>query len=231
MISALIKLRERDWLLGIFLVGLVARVIAAIILPDQTALLPDSVSFRDNAAKFLAEGRISNPFEMPLYPLLIAIFGRGQVAADIVLSVATIWIVYALARELFNDRLTAILAALAAACYPPLIFFSVVGLSETLFIAMMLSAFLFWYRGRFTIASIFAVLAILTRPVFEVAPFLLAYFALIIHSPIASRNCATPGGLCRHLLCAVNAVVVKQLCGIRAFRASYRRFWLSALCR
>jgi len=70
----------------------------------------------------------------------------------------------------------------AAACYPPLIFFSVVGLSETLFITLILAAFLCWYRAWFTAAAFFAVLAVLTRPVFDVfAPALVVFFALVVH--------------------------------------------------
>ncbi len=179
--AAIAKIRERDLLIGILAIGLAARVAAALLIPDQSALQPDAASFRATAAEFLAHGRMSNPFWMPLYPLLIALFGHWQIATDIVLSVATIGLVYLLAHELFNDRWTAIFAALATACYPTLIYFSVIGLSETLFISLMLTTFLFWYRGQFVVASIFAVLTILTRPVFDVAPFVLVYFALVIH--------------------------------------------------
>jgi hypothetical protein len=70
----------------------------------------------------------------------------------------------------------------ATACYPPLIFFAVVGLSESLFITLILAAFLCWYRSRFTAAAFFAVLAILTRPVFDVfAPALVIFFSLTVH--------------------------------------------------
>jgi hypothetical protein len=63
-----------------------------------------------------------------------------------------------------------------------LIFFAVVGLSETLFIAMLLAAFLCWYRGQFTAAAVFAVLTILTRPIFDVmAPMMIVVFALAVH--------------------------------------------------
>ena len=81
---------------------------------------------------------------MPLYPLLIAMSGpgAGQLGADITLSVLSVWLVYALSNQLFADQHARIFSAAAAACYPPFIFFSVVGLSETLFITLILSAFL-----------------------------------------------------------------------------------------
>jgi 4-amino-4-deoxy-L-arabinose transferase-like glycosyltransferase len=127
---------------------------------------------------------MGNLYQMPLYPLLIAVTGPGiaQLAADIVLSAISVWLVYALMDALFADPYARIFAAAAAACYPPLIYFSVVGLSETLFITLVLAAFLCWYRGQFTAAATFAVLAVLTRPVFDLfAPLLILLFALVVH--------------------------------------------------
>ena len=122
---------------------------------------------------------------MPLYPLLIAVTGAGlgQLAADIALSVVTVWLIYALTFELFADRLAAAgRRALIAACYLPFAFFAVVGSPETLFIALMLGAFLAWYRNAYIVAAVLAVLAVLTRPVFDLAaPLLIVAFALLVH--------------------------------------------------
>jgi hypothetical protein len=192
MIATLDRVKERNLLIGILALGLVLRVIAGLVLPENSELLGDPVMYRESAAHLLAHWRMDNPFEMPLYPLLIVIFGHWQMAADIAVSVIAILLIYALARELFTDRWTPVLSALAAACYPPFIFFSAVGYSETLFITMMLTTFLFWYRDRFTIASVFAVLTILTRPIFDIAPFLLIYFALVVYR-------LSPGQTMRHL--------------------------------
>ena len=83
---------------------------------------------------------------------------------------------------LFADHLIAILAATIAAIYPYFIFYAAVGLTEPLFIALLLAAFLSWYRGAFFSAAIFAVLGILTRPAIELlAPLLVAYFACAVH--------------------------------------------------
>lgn len=176
---------ERNVLLAILGVAALLRVAAAAMLPDQSALLVDAGSYRDLARGLIEHGVIAGGFyQMPLYPVMIALtgFGWGQLAADIALSVASVWLVYAIAVELFGDRLAALLAATAAACYPPLIFFAVVGLSESLFITMLLAAFLCWYRGWFTLGAVFAVLAILTRPIFDaMAPVLIIVFALAVH--------------------------------------------------
>ena len=146
--------------------ALATRVLAAVVLPDQGAFLPDAASYRDAAVHLAAYWRIDNPFEMPLYPLLIAITGPGypQLAANIVLSALTALVARSLALDIFKDRQTATIAGLAVAFYPPLIFISVTGLSETLFIFLVMSAFLFWYRAQFVAATICAVLAILTLP-------------------------------------------------------------------
>jgi 4-amino-4-deoxy-L-arabinose transferase-like glycosyltransferase len=176
---------DRTVLLAILGVAAVLRVVVAVMLPDQSALLVDAESYRDLARGLIENGVISGDFfQMPLYPAMIALsgFGWGQLAIDIVLSVVAVWLVFAIAIELFADRVAALLAAAAAACYPPLIFFAVVGLSETLFIAALLAAFLYWYRGQFAVAAVFAVLAILTRPIFDVlAPVMIIVFALAVH--------------------------------------------------
>lgn len=175
---------ERNAVVAILVLAAALRVIAAIILPDQNHALVDAMAYRDSATQLVRNWQMLNVFQMPLYPLLIAITGPGigQQGGDIALAVISVWLVYAVADELFADQYARLFAGAAAACYPPLIFFSVVGLSETLFIALMLAAFLCWYRARFTTAAIFAVLAVLTRPVFDLfAPLLVLLFALVIH--------------------------------------------------
>jgi 4-amino-4-deoxy-L-arabinose transferase-like glycosyltransferase len=175
---------ERTVIIAILLLAAALRLIAANVIPDQSQILPDVPDYRYSAEHFIKTGLMVNWYQMPLYPLLIAITGPGfgQLAADITLSVISVWLIYALTDELFADQCARMFSALAAACYPPLIFFSVVGLSETLFIALVLAAFLCWYRGLFTAAAIFAVLAILTRPIFDVfAPVLVLLFALVVH--------------------------------------------------
>lgn len=175
---------ERKIIIAILALATILRVIAAIVIPDQSHALVDALTYRDTAAHFAKTWQMVNWYEMPLYPLLIAITGPGlgQLGADIILSVISVWLVYALADQLFADQYARILAAVAAAGYPPLIFFSIVGLTETLFITLILAAFLFWYRGQFAAAAVFAALAVLTRPVFDIfAPLLVLLFALGVH--------------------------------------------------
>lgn len=184
MMSSLSAKSERTIIVIILLLAVALRIIAVFLLPDQSQLLPDAVDYRNSAINLLRHWYMVNPYQMPLYPLLIAVTGPGigQLAADIALSVTSVWLVCALTNELFADQVATIFVGVIVACYPPFIFFSVVGLSETLFIALVLAAFLGWYRGNFIAAAIFAVLAVLTRPIFDLfAPVLVLVFALIVH--------------------------------------------------
>jgi 4-amino-4-deoxy-L-arabinose transferase-like glycosyltransferase len=121
---------------------------------------------------------------MPLYPLLIALVGTGlgQKLADLALSLAAVWLVYELTLRIYRDEAIALVAAAFSALWPHFAFFAAVGLTETLFIALVLAAFLCLYDARFLLASIFLVLGILTRPALELlAPILIVFFALVIH--------------------------------------------------
>ena len=176
--------KERAFIAGILVLAFILRAIAALVIPDQSHLLSDAAAYRESALHLLSYWQMANSYQMPLYPLLIAVTGPGlgQLAADITLSVISVWLVCELTRELFADQYATIFSGLIAACYPPLVFFSVVGLSETLFITLILVCFLSWYRANFAVAAVAAVLAILTRPVFDIfAPALVILFALVIH--------------------------------------------------
>jgi 4-amino-4-deoxy-L-arabinose transferase-like glycosyltransferase len=121
---------------------------------------------------------------MPLYPVLIAMVGAGwgQKLADLALSLASVWLVYELCLRIYRNEAIALIAALFCALWPNFLFFAAVGLTETLFIALVLAAFLCLYDARYAFASVFLVLGILTRPALELlAPLLVLYFALAIH--------------------------------------------------
>lgn len=168
-------------LLVVLAIGFILRVAAAVLLPEQN--FPDAVLYREEARQLWQLHTYDDTYRMPLYQLLMAFTGPGwgSLLCDVLLSTVTIWLVYELSLALFEDRQTALVAALATAIYPYFIFYAVVGLTETLFITLLLAAYLSWYRGWFTVAAICAVLSILTRPTFDLlAPLLVIYFALFI---------------------------------------------------
>ncbi len=180
----------------ILLLALAARIAAAMILPDQSANLGDALMFRKAAESLAATGLVSDQYRMPVYPLLILLTGggKGQLAADIAISALAACFVYLLAAELFRDRAAALLAGLGSALYPPFVFFAIVGLSETLFLTLVLAAFWGWYTKRFFAAAVCAVLAILTRPIFDLAAiFFVLYFSVAVHRLPLRRTLANVG--------------------------------------
>jgi 4-amino-4-deoxy-L-arabinose transferase-like glycosyltransferase len=125
---------------------------------------------------------------MPLYPIwayLMGGFAGSSVAPiliDIVLSTATIYVLYRLALELFHSRVAALLAAFAAALYPHFIFFALTGLTETVYVFLTVLAFLLLYRARYFWGSVALVASILVRPSLDfLAPVLVVVFALVVH--------------------------------------------------
>jgi 4-amino-4-deoxy-L-arabinose transferase-like glycosyltransferase len=173
---------SRARLVGILAVALAVHVVVLFLLPDQH--FPDSGSYRTAGEQFRHWLPLDNNNIMPLYPLLVALVGAGwgQKLADLALSLATVWLVYAITLRIYRDEAIALTAALFCAVWPHFAFFAAVGLTETLFIALVLAALLCLYGARYALASIFFVLGILTRPALELlAPLLILYAVLVMH--------------------------------------------------
>jgi hypothetical protein len=120
--------------------GLILRLAAAVLLPDQN--FPDAVLYREQARQLWQHFTFDDPYRMPLYQILMALTGPGwgSLALDILLSTAAIWSSLQLSLALFADAVTALVTAFAMAVYPYFIFYAVVGLTETLFITLLQSA-------------------------------------------------------------------------------------------
>jgi Gpi18-like mannosyltransferase len=154
-------------LLCILLLALLVRAVVAAFLPDQG--LPDVGSYRSAAEQIRHFQLMTNPNIMPLYPLLIAVVGDGwgQKLADLAFSLASVWLIHAIALRIYRDEAIALFAASFSALWPHFVFFAAVGLTETMFIALVLAAFVCLYDRHFSLASVFLVLAILTRPALD----------------------------------------------------------------
>jgi hypothetical protein len=163
-------------------VGFMLRVAAAIVMPDQSAILGDSIAYRAAGHSLWITGQLGTPYHMPLYPAFIAVFGPGwpQLLIDITLSSAMIWLIYRLADVVFSDERTGLLAAAITAVYPNFIFFSIVGLTETLFMTLLVAGYLNWFRNSNLRGDVCAVLGILTRPIIDpLAPILVVCFTFL----------------------------------------------------
>jgi len=174
---------SRLTLIAILVAAFALRVFAAAIVPDQSVLLGDAVAYREVGKSLWATGQMNALYFMPLYPALVAVVGPGwpQLLIDITLATVLVWLIYELTDAVFASKRAAVLATVIAAVYPYFIFYSIVGLTETLFMVLLLAAYLCWYRNAYIAASVFSVLGILTRPVLDpLAPLLLLYFAIAI---------------------------------------------------
>lgn len=175
----------RRAMMAVLLIATACRVAFLIVLPDQSVNTPDAAGYRLAAHDILRRQLISVPNGMPGYPLLIAATGGIpilQTAADMLLSISTVWLIGRIVLEITKDHLAALAAAIIWAVYPMAMFYAVIGLSETLFVFLLLLGLLFYYRASFWLGNIALVLAILTRPQVElIAPVLVLVSAMVVH--------------------------------------------------
>jgi hypothetical protein len=173
----------------IVLAGLIIRLVAAPLPPKD--LLSDNRTYQAAASDILKGGVISNDIIMPLYPLFLALFGGGEKAQyliGIITSLISVILTWALARAIFEDEKAGFVAAGIMTAYPMAIFYSVVGLTESLFVTLVLGAFLALYKNRPALASTLFVLSILTRPVMDAfAPFVIFWHTLVVRKAGLSR--------------------------------------------
>ena len=176
---------ERRALAAILALAAVLRLALTPVIAARIGVFPDVLSYRKAAAQLLSFTPLSDPWLMPGYPILVALSGGGglgQLLADIAVSLVGVWCVARIAQILADDALAGLLAALVWAVYPFAIFYTVVGLTENLFVTLFLLGFLGYLRGRFAWGSLAMVAAILTRPSTEIlTPILIVVFALAVH--------------------------------------------------
>ncbi len=129
----------------------------------------------------------------PLYPLLVAgvyaVAGVDNFQAvrlvQVLLSLATVWLVYRLGREAFSERV-GLWAATLIAFYPTLLGMNNLILTETLFTLLLTAAcyaVVRYYRqekvGYLALAGLLLGLAALTRSIVWLSPPLLAGYVLL----------------------------------------------------
>ena len=78
--------RTRVFLFTILAVGLVLRLAAAVLLPEQN--FPDAVLYREQARLLWQHFTFDDPYRMPLYQILMALTGPGwgSLTLDVLLS-------------------------------------------------------------------------------------------------------------------------------------------------
>jgi len=171
------------------LAALIIRL-AAIPLPPPN-LLPDNLTYHAAALDILKGEVISSHNIMPLYPLFLALFGGGEKApllVGIIAGLISVILAWALARAIFEDEKAGLVAAGMMAAYPMAIFYGVTGLTESLFVPLVLGAFLALHKNRPALASTLFILSILARPTMDAfAPFVIFWHTLVIRKAGLSR--------------------------------------------
>jgi hypothetical protein len=166
----------------ILLFSLLIRLVFMWVYPDQH--FPDAVAYKTIGEEIFSGNLITNNTYMPLYPVWSYITGQGitQLLMDILMSVASIFLIYALSMYIFEDRSVALLSASVASIYPHFIFYSISGLTEIFYTFLLLLYFLLFYRKKFFLAIIVSVLAILVRPTLDLLnPIIIILFVGFVH--------------------------------------------------
>jgi len=182
---------ERYALLTILGVAVLVRVAIVSLFPMQEFYIEDSDSYMRSAQDILDGRPIQSLLVMPGYPALLALVGASpatRLCTDILLSVAGVWCLVRLTQAVSGDRVAGLFAGLIWALYPFAIFYALAGLTETLFVTLILSGFLFYYRQAYSLGSLAMGAAIMTRPQVELlAPILVLAFALVVHREPITR--------------------------------------------
>ena len=101
----------------------------------------------------------------------------GFIFTDIIISLATIYVIYLLSLEIFNDEILAKITSTIFALYPFSVFYSISGLNETLYVFLLLLSILNFYKHKYFYGIIFIVLSIYAKSIsFFIAPILILIF-------------------------------------------------------
>lgn len=158
------------------------RVLAYYILPGLD--FPDTSTYIKAGDELFTNGRIGVDNVMPIHPIFVHILHNIIFIklANILFSTLSVYLVYELSCMIFNNKAYATFAALITCFYPYFIFYSITGLTESLYIFLLLGAFVLLYKKRFTFASILIVISILHRPTLDLlAPILIFVFSYYVH--------------------------------------------------
>ncbi|NOQ29785.1 MAG: hypothetical protein GQ570_01550 [Helicobacteraceae bacterium] len=162
--------------------ALAIRLLAFTILPNIE--FPDASTYVKAGSELFNLAQINVDNVMPLHPIFVHLLETSFMIklVNILLSTASVWLVYQLTLVIFNEKLYATLAALGTAVYPYFIFYSITGLTESLYIFLLLLAFLALYKKQFVWASVVIVISILHRPTLDLlAPILIFVFSFYVH--------------------------------------------------
>ena len=143
----------------------------------------DTETHKQIGLEIFSGNLVSSSIHMPGYGIYIYLSNLiinsnfGFIFSDILVSTATIYVIYLLSLEIFNDSILAKITASIFAIYPFSIFYSISGLNETLYVFLLLLSILNFYKHKYFYGIIFIVLSIYAKSIsFFIAPILILIF-------------------------------------------------------
>jgi 4-amino-4-deoxy-L-arabinose transferase-like glycosyltransferase len=183
LISKYSSLTVKDkYLFSILILALIVRLAFMCAYPDQN--FPDARAYNFIGNEIMSGSIIKNNTYMPLYPIWVKLTGGGiyHIIMDIIISVASIALIFFLSLAVFKNTLSALLSAFIACFYPHFIFYSVSGLTEIFYTFLLLLSFLSFYGKKYVIAIIILTLALLVKPSLDyLNPILIILFVSFVH--------------------------------------------------
>jgi len=176
-------LSARDrYLFAILMIAFIVRLVFMWVYPDQN--FPDSRAYNTIGNEIFSGSMVTNNTYMPLYPIWVKITGGGasHILMDILVSVASVGLIFFLSLTIFKNTIAALLSSVVASFYPHFLFYSVSGLTEIFYTFLLLLSFLNLYRKKYVLAIIIMVLALLVKPTLDfLNPILIVLFVGIVH--------------------------------------------------
>ena len=151
----------------LFSIAFIIRIIFLFYLPNNS--FPDSQTYINAGKDLFYSGAIKFDNVMPIYPIYTFLIGSEWAIkwVDIIISSINVLLIYRLSELLYSNKIISFISGFIAAFYPFFIFYSVSILTETLYIFFVLLIFISFYKRRFVLASVFIILSILLRPIFD----------------------------------------------------------------
>ena len=176
-----LSLRDR-YLFAILITALIVRLVFMWVYPDQN--FPDSRAYITMGNEIFSGSLVTNNIYMPLYPIWVKITGGGviYILMEILISVASVGLIFFLSLVIFKDTTSALLSTIIATFYPHFLFYSVSGLTEVFYTFLLLLSFLNFYKKKYALAIIVLILTLLVKPTLDIFnPILIILFVGIVH--------------------------------------------------
>ncbi len=163
-----------------FSLAFLIRLTLFIFYPDQK--FPDSISYEDLGKRFFSNYTYDSDIHMPLYSFLSYLMGGrvNLIFFDIFLSSLTSIYVYKISKIIFSSN-SAILAFFIYIFYPYSIFYSLSGLTETIYVFLIIFSFYQLYLKKITTSILVLILSIYLRPTVEVFYPIIIILFLYLH--------------------------------------------------